>query len=328
MTMVAIIQNHARHVQVHPEHPGRGGADRAARGDACRVDAHRDSSVLARARRLGRSVRWTKRSWRADGAELETGLRGAAASSARVPMSVAWAVRPSCWRATTSRSATNAPTASAGPVTVTPPPRSVSASAAVSTRAAVEHDDVLEQPLDLADQVAGQDDRAGVLQPVGEQHVVERVPRGGVHAEVHLVEQGQRRAAGEPDDDARTPTACPATAGRLACAGRARSGPSARPPAHGTNSRPAVAEELEGRPRASGRAGRRRSPGPGTCRPAPAAFSHGSSPSTSTVPDVVRRNAASTDSSVVLPEPLRPSSPVITPGRMLNETASSATVVP
>ena len=58
------------------------------------------------------------------------------------------------------------------------------------------------------------------------------------------------------------------------------------------------------------------------------AFSHGSSPSTSTVPLVLRRNAASTDSAVVLPDPLRPSSPVITPGPESNETASRAVVSP
>ena len=58
------------------------------------------------------------------------------------------------------------------------------------------------------------------------------------------------------------------------------------------------------------------------------AFSNGSSPSTRTDPADARRNAARTDSRVVLPEPLRPSSPVITPGRMLNDTASSAVVEP
>ena len=243
------------------------------------------------------------------------------------PTRVAWAVRPSCWRATTSRPATNAATASAGPVTVRPLRAQRVRVGDRQHRAAVEHDDVLEQPLDLADQVARQDDRARVLEPVGEQGVVERVPR-----RARPCRGAPRRAASAACGSRcrrrrRTPTACRATARSGRSAGRARSG---------RCSASASSRSKSGRrsPRNSrvvlellvGRAARRRSPGPGTCRPARARSPTGPRRRRAPCPTVLRRNAASTDSAVVLPEPLRPSSPVITPGRMVNDTASSAIV--
>src|SRR5699024_11452040 len=61
---------------------------------------------------------------------------------------------------------------------------------------------VLEEPLYVADEVAREDDRAGVLGVVGEEDVVERVAVRGVEAEVGLVEDRQRGAGGQADDDA------------------------------------------------------------------------------------------------------------------------------
>src|SRR5690606_5109711 len=68
-------------------------------------------------------------------------------------------------------------------------------------RAPVQHDDVLDQPVDLVDQVGGQDDGARVGEVVREQAVVEGHPRRRVQAQVDLVEDRQRRAARETQDD-------------------------------------------------------------------------------------------------------------------------------
>jgi hypothetical protein len=65
----------------------------------------------------------------------------------------------------------------------------------------VDHDHVLEQVRDLVDQVGGEHDGARELGVVGEQTVVEGLPRDGVEAQVRLVEEGEGGAAREADDD-------------------------------------------------------------------------------------------------------------------------------
>src|SRR5690606_31952884 len=59
-----------------------------------------------------------------------------------------------------------------------------------------------EKLLDLADEVAGQDDRARVLDVVRDEQVVEPPAGRGVHAEVDLVEHGHRGTGREADDGA------------------------------------------------------------------------------------------------------------------------------
>ena len=64
---------------------------------------------------------------------------------------------------------------------------------------AVDDEDALDEVGDLVDEVAGEDDRAGVLGVVGEQAIVEDLPGHGVQAQVGLVEEGDLGAGGEAD---------------------------------------------------------------------------------------------------------------------------------
>ena len=74
--------------------------------------------------------------------------------------------------------------------------------------AVVDEQHVLEQVADLLDQVGGEDDGPRVLGVVGEQPVVEELPGDGVQPEVRLVEQGERRPGGQPEDDADRGASC------------------------------------------------------------------------------------------------------------------------
>jgi hypothetical protein len=68
--------------------------------------------------------------------------------------------------------------------------------------AVVDEQHVLEQVGDLLDEVRREQDRPRVLGVVGQQPVVEQLPGDGVQTQVRLVEQRQRGARGQPDDDA------------------------------------------------------------------------------------------------------------------------------
>ncbi len=190
---------------------------------------------------------------------------------------------------------------------------------------AVDDHDVLEETLDLGDEVA----RAGWC--AGARRSPRRARRRTRSGSGRPCRgRPRRRSSAARGRRARRPRRAPS-----ACRARARWASCGRPPrtcrGGGRRGRRPSAGARRRSTRSVSRAlsdsPRRRSRTSWVCIVAQT-FSNRSSSSpsgpTRTVPDVGRRNAASRAASVVLPAPLRPSRPVMTPGRIVRVAPSSA----